>query len=142
MTFKRLAALAAVTVLAAGPAAAEVVTTGVVLRGITLPGPAGASGTVVSPGKTCSFSDDPQDGNGRLTGSSVQCRKNGVVDNTIGGLPQRFNAYCKVSAGNLPSNSRLITDAITRPPRNANHCDLSGAKAKDANGAFGGAIWR
>jgi hypothetical protein len=142
MTFRRLAALAALTALAASPAAAEAVTTGVVLRGITLPGPAGASGAAVHPGKTCSFSGDPQDGEGRLTGSSVQCRKDGNVDNTIGGMPLRFNAYCKVNAGDLPRNSRLIRDPITRPPRNANHCDLSGAKAKDANGAFGGAIWR
>jgi hypothetical protein len=138
MKTRDLAAMAAFAVFAAGPAAAQtVVSTGVVLRGVTVPG-AGVPGHKV-PGRTCDFNDEETDPNGKMTGASVQCHADGNVGNTLPGLPQRFNAYCKVEAKTLKGAPRLITAAI---PGNANHCDLSGITPKDATGRFGGAIWR
>ncbi|MDL2410736.1 protein rhiC [Rhizobium calliandrae] len=111
------------------------VETGVVIRGVTLPGPIGAPGT--STGKTCEFSGEPVDPSGRMEGASVNCRPNGNLGNTLPGLPARFNAYCMIKA---PVKSARLIQA----PRseNANHCDLSGITRKDATGQFGGAVWR
>jgi hypothetical protein len=72
------------------------VTTGKVIRGLTLPPPPGAPGT--STGTTCDFSGDPVDQNGRLTGSSVNCKPDGTLPQTLAGLPARFNAYCVIDA--------------------------------------------
>lgn len=137
MSLKSLAALAALASLTAAPAFAEVVTTGVVIRGVVVPG-AGVSGQPVNPGRTCSFANEEVNGTGHLTGASVQCKKDGNVGNTIPGLINPpFNAYCVVDASRL--GGRLITAPIRG---NDNHCDLSGIKPADATNRFGGAKWR
>ncbi|MDY8109885.1 protein rhiC [Fulvimarina sp. 2208YS6-2-32] len=115
--------------------AADPVTTGVVIRGVTLTGPAGAPGTAT--GKVCDFSGEEVNQAGRLTGASVNCRAGGNLGNTLVGLPARFNAYCSVKA---PVKSARTIVAPLRD--NANHCDLSGITIKDATGQFGGAVWR
>ncbi|MET0274560.1 MAG: hypothetical protein ABW360_16360 [Phenylobacterium sp.] len=138
MSLKSLAALAALATLTCSPAFAEEVTTGVVIRGVVVPGPAGAPNTPVNPGRTCSFANEEVGMNGRMTGASVQCKADGNVGNTIGGLINPpFNAYCVVNA------SRLRGTVITAPIRgNDNHCDLSAITRGDATTAFGGAKWR
>lgn len=141
MRLKTLTAVAAVALFAAGSAAAQtVVSTGVVLRGLTVnpvPVPAPAQGTPVNPGRTCDFSREEVDQNGRMTGASVQCRAGGNVANTVPGMAANFTAYCVIDASRL--RGRLITAAV---PGNANHCDLSGVTRSDATGQFGGAKWR
>lgn len=113
------------------------VTSGVVIRGVTLTTPPGAPGTKAA--ATCDFSNEPVAQNGTMTGASVQCGPS-TVKAGLEGLPNRFNAYCVVQdAGKLPGAARLISASI---PGNANHCDLSGVTPKDATGFFGGATWR
>lgn len=129
------AALAVIGLCASWPAMAEVVTTGKVIRGVTLPGPAGPAGT--STGKTCDFSGEEVNQSGNMTGASVNCRANGTLPQVLVGLPVRFNAYCAITAP--VKSARLITAPV---PGNANHCDLSGITPKDATGQFGGAVWR
>jgi hypothetical protein len=127
--------------LIAGVAAAEgtkPVTTGKVIRGLTLPPPPGAPGTPT--GTTCDYSNentDPVDQNGTLTGSSVNCGPDGTLAQNLVGLPARFNAYCVIDAP--VKSGRLIQASL---PGDANHCDLSGIKPKDATGQFNGAVWR
>ncbi|MGG7539856.1 protein rhiC [Rhizobium sp. Nf11,1] len=134
-----LAVTAAQTVAAADHHKAKIgvnpVTTGVVIRGVTLAGPVGAPGTPT--GKTCDFSGEPVDPSGRMEGASVNCRPNGNLANTLLGLPARFNAYCMIQA---PVKSARLIQASR--PDNANHCDLSGITPKDATGQFRGAVWR
>lgn len=118
----------------AGTALAEPVTTGVLIRGITVPG-AGTSGQQI-PNTTCAF-DDAVDGRGELEHASVQCRKNGDLKSTLKGLPRRFNAYC------LVDRSRVGGRVLTDPEKtNANHCLLSGVKPAEAHRLFGKAVWR
>lgn len=112
------------------------VTTGVVIRGVTLSGPVGASGTTT--GKTCDFSDEEVNQAGKMTGASVNCQRGGDVAQVIEGLPSRFNAYCTLGAKDLKS-VRLLEASV---PGNKNHCDLSGITRKDATGQFKGAVWR
>ncbi|POF31772.1 protein rhiC [Roseibium marinum] len=111
------------------------VTSGVVIRGVTLGGPRGVAGT--STGKQCDFSGEEVNQSGRMTGASVNCRPGGNLANTLAGLPARFDAYCAINAP--VKSARLIQAAV---PGNANHCDLSGITPKDATGQFKGAIWR
>lgn len=110
------------------------VTTGMVIRGVTLPG-AGASGT--STGKNCDFSGEETDHAGNMTGASVNCQAGGNTQQVLVGLPQRFNAYCVTKAP--VKSARVLTDPQTG---NDNHCDLSGITPKDATGQFKGAVWR
>lgn len=136
MMLRTLAATAALALLTAAPAVADPVSTGVVIRGVTVPGN-GVSGAMV-PGRTCDFSGEETTQTGHMTGASVQCRTQGNLTTTLPGLPQRFNAYCVMQARNL-GGARLI-----EAPRdeNANHCDLSGMTPADATQRFGGATWR
>jgi hypothetical protein len=133
-----LATLVIPMVLAVGAATArgtKPVKTGAVIRGITLSPPVGASGTPAA--ATCSFSGDPVDQNGRLTGSSVNCGPSGTLPQNLLGLPARFNAYCAVNAP--MKSARLIEAPIPDDPQ---HCDLSGITPKDATRQFKGAVWR
>ncbi|WP_234889851.1 protein rhiC (plasmid) [Agrobacterium vitis] len=127
---------ATLAMLSASPVhATDPVTTGVVIRGVTLSGPAGAAGTPT--GKTCDFSGEDVTQAGKMTGASVNCLPNGNLDNTIKGLPTRFNAYCVIKAP--VKSARTIQAAVTG---NKNHCDLSGISIKDATVQFGGAVWK
>jgi hypothetical protein len=137
---KRIFLLAALTVpmaLTGGIAAAQgtkPVTTGAVIRGVTLPG-AGTPGSKAA--ATCDFSGEEVNQAGRMTGASVNCGPGGTTQQNIVGLPPRFNAYCVINAP--VSGARLIQAPI---PDDAKHCDLSGITPKDATGQFKGAIWR
>ncbi|WP_309644169.1 hypothetical protein [Phenylobacterium sp.] len=112
------------------------VTTGVVIRGLSMPGiPAPGQKT----GRTCDFSREDVDQNGRMTDASVQCQPGGTYASTIGGLAPPFTAYCMIDAKRLPGGARLIPAPVSG---NANHCSLSAVKPKDATGFFGGATWR
>ena len=134
-----LAALTAPLVLIGGIAAAQgtkPVTSGAVIRGVTLPLPAGAPGTKAA--ATCNFSDEEVNQAGQMTGASVNCGPGGTTQQNLVGLPARFNAYCVTNAP-LKGAARLIQAPI---PDDARHCDLSAITPKDATGQFGGAIWR
>ncbi len=135
-----IAALTAPMVLTGGLAAAQVgtqpVTSGAVIRGVTLAGPAGAAGTSAGP-TTCDFSGEEVNQTGQMTGASVNCGANGTLQQNIVGLPARFNAYCATNAP--PAGARLIPAPL---PDDARHCDLSGITPKDATAQFGGAKWR
>ncbi|GLS37251.1 hypothetical protein GCM10010869_28440 [Mesorhizobium tianshanense] len=142
-TFCGLVALAAVCA-GAQPTIAEnstakagttPVTTGVVIRGVTIGGAPGAPGTPT--GRTCDFSKEEVGPDGRMTGASVNCRPGGNLGNTMPGLPTRFDAYCIINAP--VKSARVIQSTL---PDNANHCDLSGITPKDATGQFKGAVWR
>ncbi|RUV77972.1 protein rhiC [Mesorhizobium sp. M1A.F.Ca.IN.020.30.1.1] len=111
------------------------VTTGVVIRGLTIGGLPGAPGT--STGRTCDFSNEEVGPDGRMTGASVNCRPDGNLGNTIPGLPARFDAYCVINA---PVKSARVIQAPVSG--NANHCDLSGITPKDATSQFKGSVWR
>lgn len=111
------------------------VKTGVVIRGVTVGGPAGASGTKT--GTVCNFSQEEVGIDGRMLGASVNCRPNSDLAQTLPGLPARFDAYCVMNA---PVKSARVIQADV--PGNPNHCDLSGITPKDATGQFKGAIWR
>ncbi|EXJ14534.1 hypothetical protein [Imhoffiella purpurea] len=112
------------------------VTTGAMIRGITLQGPAGASGT--STGRTCDFSKEEVDQAGRLTDASINCKPGGTTQQVLVGLPGRFNAYCVIVSGGVKSG-RVIQAPVGD---DANHCLLSGVTIKDATQQFGGAVWR
>ena len=111
------------------------VTTGVVIRGVTIGGPAGAAGTKT--GQVCSFGTEEVGIHGRMLGASVNCRPDGNLANTLQGLPPRFDAYCVIKA---PVKSARLIEADV--PGNPNHCDLSGITPKDATGQFKGSVWR
>jgi hypothetical protein len=111
------------------------VTTGVVVRGVNAPLPIGQSGT--ANGRNCDFSREEVDQTGHMTGASVQCLAGGTLEQALAHLPVAFNSYCSVNASRL--KGRLIAAAISG---NAEHCDLSGIKPADAQGAFGGGKWR
>jgi hypothetical protein len=133
-----LAALTAPLVLTGGLAAAQgtkPVTSGAVIRGLTLDGPVGTAGKPAA--ATCDFSKDEVGQAGRLTGSSVNCGPGGTKQQNIAGLPTRFNAYCVINAP--VTGARVIQAPI---PGDAKHCDLSGITPKDATKQFGGAVWR
>jgi hypothetical protein len=122
-------------VFAAPPKSGTVVTTGKVIRGVTLPGPVGATGT--STGVTCDFSGEDVDQNKKIEDASVNCKQGGTDTQVLRGLPQRFNAYCIIDA---PVRSgRLITAPMSG---NDQHCSLSGITITDATQQFGGAVWR
>jgi rhizosphere induced protein len=139
---KRIFLFAAVTaplVLTGGIAAAQgtkPVTSGTVVRAVSLAGPAGAPGTPA--GATCDFSRDPVDGTDHLSGSSVNCGPN-TTQQKINDLPLplHFNAYCITNAP--IKSARLIQASI---PGNDSHCDLSGITRKKATKFFKGAFWR
>lgn len=126
-------ALASLTVSAAATAQ---VTTGKVIRGLTLSGPAGVPDTPT--GTTCDFSGEDVDQANKMTGASVNCKPGSSTKaQVIPGLPARFNAYCMIDAP--VKSARVIQAGI---PGNTNHCDLSGITPKDATNQFGGALWR
>ena len=134
-----LAVLTAPMALTGGIAAAQgtkPVTSGAVIRGLTLPGPPGVPGT--SARATCKFSNDPVGQDGRLTDSSVNCGPGGTVQQNLVGLPAYFNAYCAINAP--VKGARLIQAPI--PGSNDKHCDLSGITPADATKQFKGAVWR
>ncbi len=112
------------------------VTTGVVIRGLTL---GGAPVPGQKTGHTCDFSRESLDQTGRMTDASVQCRPGGTYADTVTGLAGNFTAYCMIDAKRLPGGARLIAASV---PGNANHCSLSAVTPKDATGFFGGATWR
>lgn len=112
------------------------VTTGVVIRGLTL---GGAPAPGQKTGHTCDFSREDVDQAGRMTDASVQCRPGGTYADTVAGLAANFTAYCIIDAKRLPGGARLIAAPV---PGNANHCSLSAVAPKDATGFFGGATWR
>lgn len=135
MNVKALMAAATLAALAAGPTLAQPVTTGVMVRGVSLSGPMGAPGTAT--GRVCDFSNEETTPTRGMAGASVQCRANGNLTNTLPGLPARFNAYC------APTSSRVGGRVIAAPVvGNTNHCDLSGITPRNATVAFGGAVWR
>jgi hypothetical protein len=126
--------LAMIGSCASWPSIAGEVTTGKVVRGVTL---AGGGGAGTSTGKTCDFGGEDVDQGGKMTGASVNCRADGTLQQVLPGLPTRFNAYCVINAP--VKSARMITASV---PGNANHCDLSGITPKDATGQFGGSVWR
>lgn len=109
--------------------------TGVVVRGVNAPLPAGASGT--ANGRDCDFSGEEVDQTGHMTDASVQCRAGGTLEQALAKLPATFNSYCEVNASRL--KGRLIASPISGNPQ---HCSLSGTKPADAKGDFGGGKWR
>lgn len=111
------------------------VTSGSVIRGLTLGGTRGAPGSPT--GRSCDFGQESIGPDGRMLGASVNCRPGGDRANTIVGLPVRFDAYCAIDA---PVKSARLIQAPQ--PDNNNHCDLSGITPKDATGQFQGAVWR
>lgn len=112
------------------------VTTGVVVRGVNVPGPAGPAGT--ANGRNCDFSREEVDHqNGRMTGASVQCLAGGTLPQVLAHLPATFNSYCSADASRL--KGRLIAAPLNGNPE---HCDLSAIKPGDAQSQFGGARWR
>lgn len=119
------------------PALAGEVTTGKVIRGLTLPVPVPAPVAGTATGTTCDFSKEEVDINQRMTGASVNCKAGGSTAEVLVGLPGRFTAYCVTNSP--PKSARLITAPV---PGDDNHCDLSGITIKDATGQFGGAVWR
>lgn len=116
---------------AAGPV--KPVTTGKVVRGVTLPGPPGPAGT--STGKQCDFSGESVSQTGHLEDASVNCGSDDVAG-LVRTLPARFNAYCVADVSRL--GGRLIKAEL---PDNRNHCSLSAITPKDATQKFGGALW-
>jgi len=124
-----------VLVAAAAVAAGQrPVTTGIVVRGVTVPGH-GAAGA--STGRTCDFSSEETTMAGKMTGASVQCASGATLATALAHLPARFNAYCAAQA------SRVGGQLISAPvPGNAEHCDLSALSPKDATAKFGGAVRR
>lgn len=110
------------------------VTTGKVIRGVTLPG-GGIPGQPT--GKTCDFSGEAVNQHGQMTGASVNCGPGGTLQQNLVGLPARFNAYCVIDAP--VKSARLIQAPV---PGNAHHCDLSGITPKDATSQFKGSVWR
>jgi hypothetical protein len=136
MKQQTMAGVFALALMAAHSAAqADVVTTGKVIRGVTLAGPAGPSGT--STGQNCDFAGEEVSQAGKMTGASVNCQAGGNTPQVLAGLPVRFNAYCAINAP--VKSARLITASRSD---NANHCDLSGITIQDATGQFKGAVWR
>jgi len=127
--------------LCAGAALADgtkPVTSGPVVRGVTiLPRPAGAN-PGGSTGQTCDFSKEDVDQEGNMTGASVNCGAGATVTALAADLPPRFNAYCVVRSAPV-KGARLIPAPLTN---NKTHCDLSGITIKDATQQFGGAVWR
>lgn len=113
------------------------VTSGAVIRGVTLPGPPGLPGT--STGKTCDFSGEEVNQAGKMTGASVNCKPGGTEPQVLAGLPNRFNAYCVITDAKNLKSARLIQ---APKPDNQNHCDLSEITPKDATEQFKGAVWR
>ncbi|MCH9639610.1 MAG: protein rhiC [Betaproteobacteria bacterium] len=113
------------------------VTTGAVVRGVTLPTPVVAPAPGTSTGRDCDFSGEAVNQAGKMTGASVNCQKNGTPTEVLEGLPVRFNAYCITRKP--PKSARLLPAKV---PGNDNHCDLSGITPKDATGQFKGAVWR
>jgi hypothetical protein len=119
-------------------AAVNPVTTGVVVRGVNATVPAGGVGNPgTASGRTCDFSREETDQTKAMNGASVQCRPGGTLEQALANLPATFNSYCSVDAGKL--GGRLIAAPLKD---NAQHCDLSGIKANDAQSRFGGAKWR
>lgn len=124
----RIALLAATIAGAATAAAAQTpVKTGIVVRGVNGDLP-----------RTCDFSREEVDQSGRMTGASVQCKKDGTLKQVLAHLPTTFSAYCQVSASDL-GGARLITAPLADDPE---HCDLSAITPKDAQRRFGGAVQR
>jgi hypothetical protein len=113
------------------------VTTGVVVRGQTVPGN-GTTGEKVG-GNCENFRSEEVTQTGQLSGASVQCKRGGTVADVIKSLPTRFNAYCVLDAKKLRNVARLIP---AQKDGNNEHCDLSAITPDDAVGLFGGAIWR
>jgi len=113
------------------------VTTGAVIRGVTLPLPVGVPGT--STAKMCDFSGEEVNQAGKMTGASVNCSPGGSAPHVLFGLPARFNAYCVVDSAKNVKGARILAAPI---PGDANHCDLSGISPKNATGQFKGAVWR
>lgn len=116
-------------------AGANEVTSGKVIRGITLRGN-GTTGDFA--GSNCeNFRDEDLDQNSKITDASVNCRPNGEIDAVLRGLPARFNAYCVTDA---PIKSAHLIQAPM--PDNNNHCSLSSITPDDAIAQFKGAVWR
>ena len=132
-------ALAAACLLAVPAARADgtkPVTSGAVIRGVTLTG-AGTSGASAS--AACDFSGESVTG-GKMDDASVNCKPNAPdVKTVLKGLPARFNAYCVISSASSLKTGRLIQSSM---PDNANHCSLSDLKPSDAQSKFGTAVWR
>ena len=124
----RIALLAAtIAATATAVAAEERVARGIVVRGVNGDLP-----------RTCDFSREEVDQSGRMTGASVQCKKDGTLREVLAHLPATFNAYCQVRAADL-GGARLITAPLADNPE---HCDLSAITPKDAQRRFGGAVQR
>jgi hypothetical protein len=115
----------------AGPV--KPVTTGKVVRGVTLPGPPGPPGT--STGRQCDFSGESVSQTGHLEDASVNCGSDNVAA-LVGTLPARFNAHCVADVSRL--GGRLIPAPL---PGNRYHCSLSALTPRDATQKFGGAVW-
>lgn len=115
-------------------AGSQPVTKGKVVRGVNAPPPPGGAGT--PNGRTCDFSREEVDQNGRMTGASVQCGSDDVAT-LLANLPGTFNSYCVAEASRL--GGRLISAPVSG---NARHCDLSALTPAQATDRFGGGKWR
>lgn len=132
-----LISIGLLTAISAHAGGVTPVTSGAVIRGVTLPPPVGAPGTPTA--KECDFSDEEVNQAGKMTGASVNCSPGGSEADVLVGLPARFNAYCVISDAKRVKGARILQAPV---PGDANHCDLSGISRKDATGQFKGAVWR
>ncbi len=115
----------------------EQVRSGIVLRGMILPEPAGQSDTPA--GAKCDFSQEAVDGSGRLAEAAVFCAPGDKKDLAIAAMPSKYNAYCVI-----PNARNLRKADLVRVPSlfSSYKCTLSGITERDASLQFQGAQWR
>jgi hypothetical protein len=132
-----VAAFGLLASLQAHAADSEPVRSGIVLRGLSLPGPVGQSGT--DAGTKCDFSGEALDSGGRLAEAAVFCAAGDSKALAIAALPSKYNAYCVIA------NARNLRKAdLFRVPSlfSSYKCTLSGITERDATLQFQGAQWR
>ncbi|MES2740517.1 MAG: protein rhiC [Pseudomonadota bacterium] len=115
----------------------EAVRSGIVVRGVILPEPAGQSGTQA--GAKCDFSQEALDDSGRLAEAAVLCAPGDSKAQAIAALPSKYNAYCVI-----PNARNLRKADLARVPSlfSSYKCTLSGITERDAALQFQGAQWR
>ena len=110
--------------------------TGALIRGLTLPGN-GAAGTPAA--TSCNFMQEAVGRDGLMEDASVNYMPGGSIQQSLRGLPERFNAYCVIEPPRQLNGGHLLKAPVKG---NANHYSLSDISPKDAQGQFRGALWR